>query len=146
MCATSNRRYWRAWLKPEQRCLAPATSFCEYTDSAPKAPHWFAMGEERPLFAFAGIWRAWTGERKKETGEHTLFSILTCPPNDVVRPIHAKAMPVILTTPEECEAWLSAPVDEALALQRPLPDEGLRVVATNRRADGEAAPELGPAQ
>jgi putative SOS response-associated peptidase YedK len=130
--------YWRAWLKPEHRCLVPATSFCEYTDSLPKVSHWFAL-DERPLFAFAGIWRAWTGERRKEAGEHALFSILTCAPNDVVRPVHAQAMPVVLTMPEEFETWLLGPVDEALALQRPLPGEILKVVATGVRADGEPA-------
>jgi putative SOS response-associated peptidase YedK len=25
--------YWRGWLKAEWRCLIPATSFCEWTDS-----------------------------------------------------------------------------------------------------------------
>jgi putative SOS response-associated peptidase YedK len=55
--------YWKGWLKPEWRCLVPATSFCEWTDTTPNVPHWFALGEERPLFAFAGIWRPWTGER-----------------------------------------------------------------------------------
>jgi putative SOS response-associated peptidase YedK len=49
--------YWRGWLKPELRCLVPATSFCKYTDSTPKVPHWSALGVDRPLFAFAGIWR-----------------------------------------------------------------------------------------
>jgi len=39
--------YWRGWLKPEFRCLVPATSFCEYTDSLPKVPHWFALRRER---------------------------------------------------------------------------------------------------
>jgi putative SOS response-associated peptidase YedK len=88
--------YWRGWLKPEWRCLVPATSFCEYTDSRPKIPHWFALGPDRPLFCFAGIWRPWTGSRKGEDGEHRLFAFLTTAANDVVRPIHAKAMPVIL--------------------------------------------------
>jgi putative SOS response-associated peptidase YedK len=32
-----------------------------------------------------------------------LFGLLTTQPNDVVAPIHAKAMPVILTTPTEIE-------------------------------------------
>jgi putative SOS response-associated peptidase YedK len=47
--------YWRGWLKAEWRCLVPATSFCEWTDSRPKVTHWFALDERRPLFAFAGI-------------------------------------------------------------------------------------------
>jgi hypothetical protein len=45
------------WLKAEWRCLVPATSFCEWTDTRPKVTHWFAVDESRPIFAFAGIWR-----------------------------------------------------------------------------------------
>jgi putative SOS response-associated peptidase YedK len=143
--------YWRTWLKPEFRCLVPATSFCEYTDRLPKVPHWFALGDDRPLFAFAGIWRPWTGARgtkaerqaaTAETGseerEHLLFSFLTTESNDVVRPIHAKAMPAILTTAEECDSWLSAEPEEALKLQRPLPADRLKIVATGDRKDGVA--------
>ena len=37
-------------------------------------------------------------------------------------PIHPKAMPVILTTRAEVDLWLTAPVKDALAMQRPLPD------------------------
>ena len=42
-------------------------------------------------------------DRRKEggeTGDHRLFAFLTTESNDVVRPIHAKAMPVLLTTEE----------------------------------------------
>jgi putative SOS response-associated peptidase YedK len=35
--------YWRGWLKAEWRCLVPATSFCEWTDSRPKVTHWFVI-------------------------------------------------------------------------------------------------------
>jgi putative SOS response-associated peptidase YedK len=136
--------HWRAWLKPENRCLVPATAFCEPTDepnlaTGKKLWGWFALGEDLPLFAFAGIWCSWTGTRgTKENpleGRHTLYGFLTTEPNGVVAPIHSKAMPAILTTVDECEAWLSLPLEEALKLQRPLPDGALRIVAKGERAD-----------
>jgi putative SOS response-associated peptidase YedK len=122
-------------MKAEWRCLVPATSFCEWTDSRPKVTHWFALDESRPLFAFAGIWRPWTAERKGETGEHSLFAFLTTVANDVIRPIHAKAMPVILTQPEEQDGWLTGTPDVVVATQRPLPNEMLRIVATGEKSD-----------
>jgi putative SOS response-associated peptidase YedK len=60
---------------------------------------WFAFDESRPLAVFAGIWTRWTSVRKVKEGEtsNDLFGFLTTEANDVVAPIHAKAMPV---TPE----------------------------------------------
>ena len=71
-------------------------------------------------------------------GETTndLFAFLTTEPNAVVAPIHPKAMPVILTTRAEVDLWLTAPITEALALQRPLPDGALRIVARGQKRDG----------
>ncbi len=49
--------HWRGWLGQRNRCIVPATSFCEYADTKPrKTPKWFALAEDRPLFAFAGLW------------------------------------------------------------------------------------------
>ena len=131
--------YWKKYLEPEYRCLVPAPSFCEWTDSQPKTPTWFALSEKRPLFAFAGIWRKWNGTRgtKKDPveGDHLLYSFLTTEPNADVKPIHSKAMPVILHE-DEWETWLTAPADKALKLQRPLPKGVLRIVARGDRRDG----------
>jgi putative SOS response-associated peptidase YedK len=51
-------------------------------------------------------------------------------------------MPVILTTPEEIDIWLEAPTKEALALQRPLPDGSLQIVARGDRTGDATGAEV----
>jgi putative SOS response-associated peptidase YedK len=120
--------FWRPWLKPEYRCIVPATSFAEPYGKG-KGDAWFERADGG-LLAFAGIWRPWTGTRGTKAdpveGEHKLFSFLTTEPNAVVAPIHPKAMPVVLP-PEDWEMWLTAPTEIALAMQRPAPDDFLRL-------------------
>ncbi|WP_283179377.1 SOS response-associated peptidase family protein [Gemmobacter sp. 24YEA27] len=132
--------HWRRWLGAEHRCLVPFTSFSE-PDGRPGAPRnsavWFALGQDRPLAFFAGIRTEWTSVRKLKEGEVTadLFGFLTCEPNAEVRPVHPKAMPVILTRPEDWRCWLTADTNTALQLQRPLPDGQLQIVAEGHHAD-----------
>jgi putative SOS response-associated peptidase YedK len=133
--------HWRRWLGIESRCVVPFTSFSENEVLADgsRPPVWFALSEERPLAFFAGIWTPqWKSVRKVKEGEtiNDLFAFLTTEPNNEVGAIHPKAMPVILTTPDEIETWMTAPTDEALKLQRPLPNGSLKIVARGNKEDG----------
>jgi putative SOS response-associated peptidase YedK len=130
----TSSKHWSRWLGIENRCVVPFTSFSEF-NKAEGGDVWFALDESRPLAVFAGIWTNWTSVRKIREGETTndLFGFLTTEPNGVVAPIHPKAMPVILTTEQEINTWLTAPAEEALKLQRPL--DGLKIVARGGKKD-----------
>ncbi len=136
--------HWRRWLGVEHRCLAPFTSFSEneVLPDGSRPPVWFAADESRPLMFFAGLWTRWTSVRKLKKGEVTadLFGFLTTEPNAAVAAVHPKAMPVVLRTEAERERWLTAPTAEAMELQRPLPDDALKVVARGSKHDGVDAP------
>ena len=107
--------------KPENRCLIPVTEFAEWTPDLHdvgggkpiKGEMWFAVPEQ-PVFAIGGFWQ--------QLGEVKHFAMVTCDPNELVAPIHPKAMVTILA-PEDHERWLSGSYDDAVALQRPFPAE-----------------------
>lgn len=130
-------QHWKRWLTPEFRCVVPFTSFSEFNREA-GGDIWFAFDDSRPLAFFAGIWAPqWTSVRKIKEGKVTtdLFAFLTTEPNAELAAIHPKAMPVILTTPEEVATWMTAPWAEAKKLQRPLPDGSLRIISRGFKED-----------
>lgn len=93
-----------------------------------KPIHIDRLGTRRP--------KATRTKRQPPNSRHQLFGFLTTDANDVVGAIHPKAMPVILTTAGEIETWMTAPTEEALTLQRPLPNGALKIVMTGEKEDG----------
>ncbi len=69
-------RLWRDWLDRRHRCVVLATAFFEPDKITPKG---------------AVVWR-W-------------FERMTTEPNGIVEPIHEKAMPVMLMTPDDVDQW-----------------------------------------
>lgn len=127
--------HWRPLLGPTQRCVVPFTAFSEYEEASPrgkKVIRWFAP-PDRVMLYFAGIWREWSGDygstKEPNVGTHLLFSFLTTDANDLVRPVHAKAMPVVLRGDNEANEWLNAPTSDIEAIQaRVLPADALEIV------------------
>ncbi|MFM9939245.1 MAG: SOS response-associated peptidase [Hyphomicrobiaceae bacterium] len=128
---TRSSPFWRESFEM-RRCLIPATSFAEPREVTPATWHWFALkGEEpRPLFAFAGIWRRWTGPIKKDgpTVELDVFSFMTTTPNALVATINHERMPVLLADDEARQTWLTGAPDAAFALAREHPPTAMQIV------------------
>src|SRR6202030_4557964 len=59
--------HWRGWLGKHNRCIVPATSFCEYADTKPrKTPKWFALSLPcSPLLVYGPLGAALEGRRAR---------------------------------------------------------------------------------
>ena len=108
------------------RCLVPLTSFCEWTPDLHdlgdgkkpvKGEMWFDVIDQ-PVFAVAGFHQV--------TAKGAGFAMVTCDPNELVEPIHPKAMITILAE-ADWDAWLTGSYEDAVALQRPYPAELMTV-------------------
>lgn len=111
--------FWQSALSDkENRCLVPASAFCEWQgEKGSKRKVWFGLESEEPFF-FAGI--------QKNKGNVSNYAFLTTEPNELIRPIHPKSMPVILT-PDLCDIWLNASINEIINLAKPYPSEAIRI-------------------
>ncbi len=81
----------------KRRCLVPASGFFEWkTENGVKTPMYIQLASGKPV-AFAGLWSTWRSPQGEVIPSCT---IITCSPNEIVRPLHDR-MPVILPK----EAW-----------------------------------------
>jgi putative SOS response-associated peptidase YedK len=88
--------FWRPSFE-QRRCLVPASSYCEPKGVKPATWHWFALNrdEERPLFAFPGVWTHYRGPLKKggENVDQEVFAFMTTEPNELTARINHERMP-----------------------------------------------------
>ncbi len=128
---------WRGPWKRSQRCIQLAAGFYEWhlESSGRKQPHFIHLTDE-PLFGFASVW-----DRSRRPDGTALEScaIITLPANTLLRGIHNTGthpgrMPAILT-PNQFNAWLDAPPQQAHALIAPYPPERMNAYPVSLRVN-----------
>ena len=123
--------YWRGSFEL-RRCLVPASSYCEPKGVKPAVWHWFAINgeEDRPLFAFPGVWTRYRGPLKKngDNVDQEVFAFMTTEPNALTASINHERMPVLMSDPDDFETWLSGSVEDAFKLARSYAARQMRIV------------------
>ncbi len=125
----------------ERRCLVPASSFCEAKGRNPASYYWFVLkcDEDRPPFAFAGMWQTSRYQGNEGPEEVETYTVITTAANDLVKPIHPQRMPAILK-PEDYEQWMDGNADDAFELLEPLNSNETQIV---RSGEGEKSDPAG---
>ena len=104
------KKLWPDLLKKGQRCIFPIESFYEWPIKGKGLPPVEIFVKGREPYALAGLW-----SRYYENGETKYsFTSFTTEPNEFMKPLHEKAMPVILNSIEEQKLWLLEGDEELL--------------------------------
>jgi putative SOS response-associated peptidase YedK len=113
-----------------RRCLVPADGFFEWQkDGKARQPLLVRRRDQAP-FAFAGLWERWP---QPGAGVLRSCTIITCPANELVAPVHDR-MPVILA-PEDYERWLDLSGADGRELLKPYPAAELEAFPVNPRVN-----------
>ncbi|MGH6866915.1 MAG: SOS response-associated peptidase [Methyloceanibacter sp.] len=124
-----------------RRCLIPADGFYEWTGPKRKRRPFLLRPREPHLIAFAGLYERW---RDPEAGEIDTVTILTCPANGTVAPLHDR-MPVVLA-PESFEAWLDVEgtaAQAAVEVLQPAPDNLFETIELDPKINDSRKDEPG---
>ncbi|MBP9664374.1 MAG: SOS response-associated peptidase [Pyrinomonadaceae bacterium] len=111
-----DKRTWSDLLNKGQRCVFPVDSFYEWPIKGKGLPPVEIFTKGRGPIALAGLWSRYFDNRQTRYS----FAVFTTEPNAFMRPIHEKAMPVILGGIDEQKLWLT---DGDEALLRPYEGE-----------------------
>ncbi|MEO5859149.1 MAG: SOS response-associated peptidase family protein [Pyrinomonadaceae bacterium] len=96
------KKLWPDLLKKGQRCIFPIDSFYEWPVKGKGLPPVEIFVKGREPYALAGLWsRYFEGNETRYS-----FTSFTIEPNAFMKPIHEKAMPVILNSIEDQNRWL----------------------------------------
>lgn len=131
--------FWRKqFVEPSQRCLIPFTSFAEAEGEKGRMTRTWISVADQPVAAWAGLWRS-----SDEWGD--CYSGVMVDATEELWDIHDR-MPVILH-PDEHDAWLNAPAEDAIALVRKYAAARLVVDRTDepwfrKKAEAHEAPQL----
>jgi putative SOS response-associated peptidase YedK len=105
-----SKKLWPDLLKKGQRCLFPVDSFYEWPVKGRGLPPVEIFVKGRAPYALAGLWSRYFDEGRI----HYSFTSFTTEPNEFMKPIHEKAMPVILSNIDEQKLWLLEGDEELL--------------------------------
>jgi putative SOS response-associated peptidase YedK len=131
--------FWKHWFTTlAHRCLIPFNAFAEAEGPKGKMTRTWISVADQPTAVWAGLWRP-----TDEWGD--CFTGVMVDATDELFDIHDR-MPVILH-PEEHDAWLNCPAEDALALVRKYPASRLLVDRTDEpwfkaKAKASATPSL----
>jgi len=125
----------------EHRCLIIADGFYEWRRAGKEKQPVRIVLKSRELFAFAGLWSAWTEPESEK--EIVTCAIVTCAANSLLKQVHDR-MPVILSRDEE-DAWLDKTLkepSELLSMLRSYPDDEMDFYAVSNRVNTATVNEL----
>ncbi len=119
-----------------QRCLVVADGFYEWRKvGTKKIPMFVRLKSKRP-FGFAGLYDTW----KTPEGDHIAScTIITTPPNALLKPIHDR-MPVIIPK-DEYELWLDSTIQdvgELMPLLQPYSAKEMEAYEVSRMVNSPA--------
>jgi putative SOS response-associated peptidase YedK len=105
-----DKKLWPDLLQKGQRCIFPIDSFYEWPVKGKGLPPVEIFVAGRESYALAGLW-----SRYYDAGQPRYsFATFTTEPNDFMKPLHEKAMPVILADKDEQNLWLTEGDEELL--------------------------------